>query len=271
MFVVLAGDDVEHARRAASRRCAARRGWSPAASMGGGLTIAVLPASSACGRAAPRIAIGQLNGTMTVTTPSGWYDDGRLDRDAGHDGEHLAGVDLVGEHQRQVPADLEDERVDPGLEADLAVLLRQDGGVLVARRRRCPRSRRHLLGALGGATAPTTPGTRPSPRRRVVHVLRRSRLPRVRRSRPACPGRRCRGSSSVCRSSPPMYRPVRTSAAVAHGVRHWSHLSVRFSGFRVGGWIGRRVLIRQALSFHHRLANRAGRFCLETRICSARS
>ena len=42
--------------------------------VGGGLTIAVLPASSACGRAAPRIAIGQLNGTMSVTTPSGWYD-----------------------------------------------------------------------------------------------------------------------------------------------------------------------------------------------------
>jgi hypothetical protein len=39
---------------------------------GGGLTMAVLPASRACGRAAPRIAIGQLNGTMTVTTPSGW-------------------------------------------------------------------------------------------------------------------------------------------------------------------------------------------------------
>jgi len=39
---------------------------------GGGLTIAVLPASRACGSAAPRIAIGQLNGTMTVTTPSGW-------------------------------------------------------------------------------------------------------------------------------------------------------------------------------------------------------
>ena len=40
--------------------------------VGGGFTIAVLPASSACGSAAARIAIGQLNGTMTVTTPSGW-------------------------------------------------------------------------------------------------------------------------------------------------------------------------------------------------------
>ncbi len=41
---------------------------------GGGFTIAVFPASSACGNEAPRIAIGQLNGTITVTTPSGWYD-----------------------------------------------------------------------------------------------------------------------------------------------------------------------------------------------------
>ncbi len=39
---------------------------------GGGLTIAVFPASRAWGRAAPRIAIGQLKGTMTVTTPSAW-------------------------------------------------------------------------------------------------------------------------------------------------------------------------------------------------------
>jgi hypothetical protein len=37
------------------------------------LTIAVFPASSACGSDAPRIAMGQLNGTMTVTTPIGWY------------------------------------------------------------------------------------------------------------------------------------------------------------------------------------------------------
>jgi hypothetical protein len=40
--------------------------------VGGTFTIAVLPASSACGSEAPRIAIGQLNGTITVTTPSGW-------------------------------------------------------------------------------------------------------------------------------------------------------------------------------------------------------
>ena len=40
----------------------------------GGFTMTVLPASSACGSDAPRIAIGQLKGTMMDTTPSGWYD-----------------------------------------------------------------------------------------------------------------------------------------------------------------------------------------------------
>jgi hypothetical protein len=39
--------------------------------VGGGLTTTVLPASSACGREAARMASGQLNGTMIVTTPSG--------------------------------------------------------------------------------------------------------------------------------------------------------------------------------------------------------
>ena len=39
--------------------------------VGGGLTTTVLPASRACGRAAARMASGQLNGTMIVTTPSG--------------------------------------------------------------------------------------------------------------------------------------------------------------------------------------------------------
>src|SRR5699024_3748411 len=41
---------------------------------GGGLTITVLPASSAYGREAPRIAMGQLNGTIIVTTPGGLCD-----------------------------------------------------------------------------------------------------------------------------------------------------------------------------------------------------
>ena len=39
--------------------------------VGGGLTTTVLPASSAWGSEAARIASGQLNGTMIVTTPSG--------------------------------------------------------------------------------------------------------------------------------------------------------------------------------------------------------
>ncbi len=39
--------------------------------VGGGFTTTVLPARSACGREAARIASGQLNGTMIVTTPRG--------------------------------------------------------------------------------------------------------------------------------------------------------------------------------------------------------
>ena len=41
--------------------------------VGGGLTTTVLPAMSAYGRLAPRIASGQLNGKMIVTTPSGTW------------------------------------------------------------------------------------------------------------------------------------------------------------------------------------------------------
>src|SRR3954454_18944545 len=39
--------------------------------VGGALTTTVLPATSACGSEAARIANGQLNGTMRLTTPSG--------------------------------------------------------------------------------------------------------------------------------------------------------------------------------------------------------
>jgi hypothetical protein len=39
--------------------------------VGGGLTTTVLPATSACGSEAARMASGQLKGTMMVTTPSG--------------------------------------------------------------------------------------------------------------------------------------------------------------------------------------------------------
>ena len=54
----------------------------------------------------------------------------RTRRDVARDRlEHLGGVDLVRVHQRQVPADLQHERVDPALETDLAVLLRQDRAI----------------------------------------------------------------------------------------------------------------------------------------------
>ena len=54
---------------AAAMRSTARTVASGALS--GGLTITVLPASNASGNEAPRIASGQLNGRMIVTTPSG--------------------------------------------------------------------------------------------------------------------------------------------------------------------------------------------------------
>ena len=67
---------------------------------GGGLTITVLPASSAWGSEAPRIAIGQLNGHDDRDHAERLVRHGRLDRDAGRDGEHLARVDLVGDASR---------------------------------------------------------------------------------------------------------------------------------------------------------------------------
>ena len=68
--LVAPADHVEHARR--------ERGGDPfevrtnaSGVVGGALTTVVLPATSACGSEAPRIASGQLNGTMIETTPSG--------------------------------------------------------------------------------------------------------------------------------------------------------------------------------------------------------
>ena len=46
-------------------------------------------------------------------------------------GQNLGSIDLIGETQCQLPAQLQHQRVDPGLEANLAVLLGEDGGVLV--------------------------------------------------------------------------------------------------------------------------------------------
>ena len=64
--------------------------------VGGGFTIAVLPASSACGSEAPRIAIGQLKGTMMVTTRAAGTTRSS-DRDARERAAStFAGVDLVG-------------------------------------------------------------------------------------------------------------------------------------------------------------------------------
>ena len=116
----------------------------------GGFTMTVLPASSACGSDAPRIAIGQLKGTMMETTPSGWYDTVVCTGMApGTGGSTFAVSTSSAWLKRQLPANLQHQRIDPGLEADLAVLLRQDRRVGVAVRAvDALQSGQHLLGAL---------------------------------------------------------------------------------------------------------------------------
>ena len=59
--VVGAGDDVEHAGRQRATRCRSVC-TDDSGVVGGGFTITVLPAISATGRLAARIASGQLNG-----------------------------------------------------------------------------------------------------------------------------------------------------------------------------------------------------------------
>ena len=50
--------------------------------------------------------------------------------------------------QRQLPAQLQHQRIDPGFDADLAVLLRQDGGVVIAVLGNALERGQHFLGAL---------------------------------------------------------------------------------------------------------------------------
>jgi hypothetical protein len=75
---------------------------------------------------------------------------GGLHRDARGRRQHLGRLDLTGEGQRQLPADLEDQGVDPGLVHDLAVLQGEDAGVLVALVGEALDGGGHLGGALGG-------------------------------------------------------------------------------------------------------------------------
>ena len=65
-----AGDDVEHAGRQREGDVA-QRPHDDIGVVGGGFTTTVLPAISAYGRDAARMASGQLNGKMIVTTPTG--------------------------------------------------------------------------------------------------------------------------------------------------------------------------------------------------------
>ena len=98
---------------------------------------------------------------------------GGLDRDPRRRGQHLGGLDLVGEGQRELPADLEHQGVHPRLVHDLAVLQRQDPGVLVALVGEPLDRGGHLRGPLRGGQR--RPGRVGGLRRgdRVGHVLLR--------------------------------------------------------------------------------------------------
>ena len=69
---------------------------------------------------------------------------------AGNGGQHFRRVDFIDQAQRQSPAQLQHQRINPGFEADLAVLLRQDGGVVIAVLGNASERRQHLPGALLG-------------------------------------------------------------------------------------------------------------------------
>ena len=63
------GHDVEHAGGQLGNTLHKLRAVCESGAVRGGFTMTALPASSAWGRAAARIATGQLKGTMMVTTP----------------------------------------------------------------------------------------------------------------------------------------------------------------------------------------------------------
>jgi hypothetical protein len=72
------------------------------------------------------MAMGQLKGTIA---------HGGFGGDLTGDGlQHLGGVHLIGVYQRQLPADLQHQRIDPAFQTDLAVLLREDGTVFGGKR-----------------------------------------------------------------------------------------------------------------------------------------
>ena len=70
---VVAGDDVDTPGGSSAAISATVR-TNDSGVVGGALTTTVLPATSACGSDAARIASGQLNGTIRLTTPSGRWE-----------------------------------------------------------------------------------------------------------------------------------------------------------------------------------------------------
>ena len=96
--------------------------------VGGGFTTTVLPAMSAYGRLAPRIASGQLNGKMIVTTPSGTW--AIVDVNGGPSSTSSSSR-LGDDGGRLVEAADQDERVDRRLDPDLAVLADEQLGAFV--------------------------------------------------------------------------------------------------------------------------------------------
>ena len=181
---------------------------------GGGLTIAVLPASSACGRAAPRIAIGQLNGTMSVTTPSGWYDTvvstGMPGTTASTLPVSTSSASISARFQRisKTSESIHDsKRILPFSCERIAASSSRASAMPSSAARIC--SARSVADSADHAgKAAFAAATASSTSCAVADAAR----PTI---RPGLPGSATSRASMVCRSSPPMYRPVLTSAAVA--------------------------------------------------------
>ena len=74
-----------------------------------------------------------------------------LDRNgAGDRRQHLRRIHFGGVLQGEFPAQLQHQRIDPGLETDLAVFLRKNGGVVIAVLGDTRQRGQHFLGALFG-------------------------------------------------------------------------------------------------------------------------
>ena len=170
-------------------RCTTRAVASGADS--GGFTMTVLPASSACGSEAPRIAIGQLKGTIMVTTPSGWYDT--VGRAPGSRRGRPAASWTRRPRRRASRRASSGSRRRVSRPTPPCGSCRSPARGSPRRRRgrpRCPRSPGHLLGAL--LRRERGPGRERRLRRghRVGDILPATLPPHARPRRPACRDRR---------------------------------------------------------------------------------